>query len=244
MTTPTRAIAAVALIAAICVSIYEARRATGLFEEVQRLQQQQKPLSEQVEQLQQERDQTRRQLAALRDEQERSSRNTAELLRLRGDVGALRKQRAEASRAATPPSSTMVQTSQAVDPLEQQKQMARAKGIDGRNYSTHFVLFATQSQGWFPTNWEQVARFTNAYPVSGTNEFEIVHKRQINQAELGANAGRTILVREFLAWPTLDGQWGKIYGFADGRSEVVILPDGNFAAWEEQNTFNPESSAK
>ncbi len=244
MTTLQKTIIVATLTAAICVAIYEARRASRLLDQVQGLQRQQEPLLEQLQQLQQERDEAKRQLAALRDEKEHLDPNTAELLRLRGDMGVLRKQLAEANVAKSQSSAPVVQTSQPADLLEQQRRMARLKGLDGRNYSMHFVLFASDNQGWFPTSWQQVASFTNDYPVSGTNEFEIIHKRPVNLFELGTNAGKTILVREFLAWPTFDGQWGRIYGFADGHSDVIILPDGSFTAWEQQNTFNPESISK
>jgi hypothetical protein len=59
----------------------------------------------------------------------------------------------------------------------------------------------------------------------------MIHRQPIDQSALGTNSSRTALVREYLAWPTPDGQWGKIYGFADGSSQVVILKDGNFAGW-------------
>ena len=179
----------------------------------------------------------------MRDEKERSDQNTPELLRLRGDVGVLGRQLAESNLAKTQASGPMAQARQAADMAEQEKRTARIKGIDGKNYCAR-LLSVADNQGWLPTNWQQVARFTNSYPVTETNEFELIHKGTVNLAELGTNAERTVLVREFMAWPTLDGQWGKIYGFADGHSLIVRVPDGNFTAWEEQNTYNPESIPK
>ena len=75
--------------------IYEARQAAQLREQVQTLQQQQAPLAEQIQQLQSEREDSARQLAALREDNERLNRNTAELLKLRGQAGLLRRQAAE-----------------------------------------------------------------------------------------------------------------------------------------------------
>lgn len=236
MTNTQKAIVVGTLTAAVLVGVYEARRASRLLGQVERLQQQQATLLEQVQPLQQEGDEAKRRLAAVRDEKERPDPNTAELLRLRGAVGVLSQQLAEAKTQALAP---MAQASEPADLLEQQKRTARIKGIDGKNYSMHLLSFAWDNQGWLPTNWQQLASFTNNYPVTETNEFELVHKRPVNLAELGTNVEKTILVRELLAWPTVDGQWGKIYGFADGHSLVVRIPDGNFAAWEEQNTFSP-----
>jgi RNA polymerase sigma factor (sigma-70 family) len=72
--------------------IYEARQASTLRTQVQALRQQQEPLREQNRKLQQERDNTAQMLAALREDNERLDRNSGELLRLRGEVGVLRKQ--------------------------------------------------------------------------------------------------------------------------------------------------------
>jgi RNA polymerase sigma factor (sigma-70 family) len=74
--------------------LFEARQATQLREQVRALQGQQAPLGDQLLQAQRERDETARQLALLREENEKLNRNTAELLRLRSEVGRLR----EASR--------------------------------------------------------------------------------------------------------------------------------------------------
>jgi hypothetical protein len=57
--------------------------------------QQHAPLVERVESLISEQDQTARQLSALGDENERLYRNTGELLRLRGEIGVLRRQVAD-----------------------------------------------------------------------------------------------------------------------------------------------------
>lgn len=70
--------------------IHQARQAEQLRDQVQTLQQQ-GTLAEQIELLQRERGEASRQLAALREENDRLNQNAAELLRLRGEVGRLRK---------------------------------------------------------------------------------------------------------------------------------------------------------
>src|SRR5438046_9023399 len=81
-----------ALIVSVGTGIYEAFRASRLRNQVQTVQQQQ---IEQLQQLAHERDNATNQLAALRNENERLNRNTAELLKLRGEVGILRRQQRE-----------------------------------------------------------------------------------------------------------------------------------------------------
>ncbi len=72
------------------VSIYEARQASQMRDQVKTLQQQQSPLSERIQQLQSERDRRTIQLAALHDENQRLTQNTQELLKLRGEVARLK----------------------------------------------------------------------------------------------------------------------------------------------------------
>ena len=90
MTTLQKTIITATLAAAVGTGIYEVRQAATLRAQVQTLQQQQAPLAAQIQELQHERDVATQQLAALRDDNERLNRNTAELLKLRGEVGMLR----------------------------------------------------------------------------------------------------------------------------------------------------------
>ena len=55
-------------------------------------------MTEQIQKLQQERDDATQRLAAIRDENERLNRNSAELLKLRGEVGLLRQAQSELAR--------------------------------------------------------------------------------------------------------------------------------------------------
>jgi hypothetical protein len=244
MTATQKAIvcASVAILAG--VGIYEAHQAARLRNEVQRLEQQKTPLAEQIQQLARDRDDHVRQLATLRNESEGLHKEAAELLKLRAEVSALRRQVTELGGTKPQTSAENIAASQPADALEQQKRVARAKSIDGRNYAVQLISFAEANQGWLPTNWQAVAAYETNFPTSGTNEFEMVYRPPLNRQELGTNLERTVLVREYLAWPTGDGKWGKVYGFADGHSEFIKLEDGNFAAWEQSNTYNLRENAK
>ena len=90
MTTLQKTLIAVTLVAAVGAGIYEAREASALQTQVQALKQQQTPLADKNQELTRERDAAARQLAASLDEIERLNRNTAELLKLRGEVARLR----------------------------------------------------------------------------------------------------------------------------------------------------------
>jgi RNA polymerase sigma factor (sigma-70 family) len=92
MTTLQKTLIAATLTAAIGTGIYEARQNSQLRDRVQISQQQQAPLAEQIRQLQRERDDATNRLTALiaENEQLKASQKAAELLKLRGEVGALR----------------------------------------------------------------------------------------------------------------------------------------------------------
>src|ERR1035437_1939575 len=77
--------------AAVGTGIYEARQASQLREQNQTLQQQQTPLVEQLAQLQRERDDATNQLANLHDEMTKVETHNMELMKLRGEVGVLRR---------------------------------------------------------------------------------------------------------------------------------------------------------
>jgi len=93
MTTLQKSVIATAFIIAVSSGIYEARQAANARAEVRTLQQRQAPLTEQIQQLTHQRDSLTSKLAALREANERQNTNLGELLRLRGEVGLLRRQR-------------------------------------------------------------------------------------------------------------------------------------------------------
>jgi RNA polymerase sigma factor (sigma-70 family) len=90
MTTIQKTIIATTIALSVAVAIYETRQASTQRGEVAALKRQQAPMAEQIVQLQHERDDATRQLAALRDDNERLGRNSAELLRLRGEMARVR----------------------------------------------------------------------------------------------------------------------------------------------------------
>jgi RNA polymerase sigma factor (sigma-70 family) len=100
MTTLQKTLITAVIATAAVMGIYEARQASILRTQVQTLQQQTLPAG-QIQQLMRDRDESVRQLVALREDNERLNRNTAELRKLRGEVGVLRQQKRELERGAT-----------------------------------------------------------------------------------------------------------------------------------------------
>ena len=77
------------------VGIYEACQVVRLHKQIETLQQRELRMGGALEQLQKERDEAAAKLVALVENDERQSRNFAELLKLRGEVGVLRRQAEE-----------------------------------------------------------------------------------------------------------------------------------------------------
>jgi RNA polymerase sigma factor (sigma-70 family) len=101
MKTIQKALYTAAIVVVAGTGIYQTRQASTLRNQVQNLQQQQAPLADQVRRLQHERDDATNQLAALADELAKAKKNPSEVLKLRGEVGALRMENAIAgSRSA------------------------------------------------------------------------------------------------------------------------------------------------
>ena len=106
MTTLQKTIVTIAIAALAGVGIYEARQAHDARAALQKLQQQQAPLAEQIQQLQNDRDNSTNRLADLLAENSRlaSNSNQNELLKLRGQVGALRAQASQQAKLKREPS--------------------------------------------------------------------------------------------------------------------------------------------
>src|SRR5206468_1559666 len=90
------------------------------------LQQQQAPFVEQIDQLNREHNDATRQMAALRDENERLNRNTAELLRLRGEVARARSNAAVATAGDDPNQSAVKSLLDRVNKIKQRTISDRA----------------------------------------------------------------------------------------------------------------------
>jgi RNA polymerase sigma factor (sigma-70 family) len=94
MTTLQKTIVAAALAAAVGTGIYAVHQGAQLRGQIQSLEEQQAPMTAQIQQLQRERDAATKRAAALTEELASAKKNPAEVLKLRGEVGALRQEKA------------------------------------------------------------------------------------------------------------------------------------------------------
>jgi RNA polymerase sigma factor (sigma-70 family) len=94
MTTLQKALVTATVAVLLGAGIYEARQAAQLREKVQALQQQQTPLAEQLQKLERQHEAATNQVAGLVEELAKAKKNPSEVLKLRGQVGALQQEKA------------------------------------------------------------------------------------------------------------------------------------------------------
>jgi gas vesicle protein len=166
-----------------------------------------------------------------------------ELLRLRGEVSALRSQTNQIPRLEK----QNQQLQEAVTAAVQERQRAPAStpeadqlrtfGILQLNTSRQYMLgminYANDHQGQFPTNFDQMSSyFQNSGLATNMNRFEMVYTGTYSTI---ANPSSAIVVREIQPWMG-SGKWHRTYSFADGHSEVHSEDAlNNFDAWEQQH---------
>lgn len=170
-----------------------------------------------------------------------------ELMKLRGEVGLLRRQTndlgklAEENRRLRATMANARSTTQPAesDPVEeQQRQMAIAKLTDAKVLMLGLILHADKNQNRMAANFDELTPYlANAPALTGTNEFDIVYRGSYRDI---AKPASTIVVRERQAWQSPDGKWAKTYGFADGHSEVHSEAGNNFETWEKQRLVAPQ----
>jgi RNA polymerase sigma factor (sigma-70 family) len=204
------------------------------YESNAKLRNENRALAEQVAQVEQLKAENARLASQPKAEPVSNQDQMKELLRLRSEVGRLRKDLADAAKAQ-PKKSTGARPNQA-SPEEQAQQEKMARLTHGRNWMLSFIMFANDNKGQFPTNFQQAMSYVaieNASEMAATtNQFEIMYKGSINKI---TNPSETIVVREQQGWQAPDGGWFKMYAFADGHSELHKAIDGNFDAYEREH---------
>jgi len=165
-----------------------------------------------------------------------------ELLRLRGEVSALRAQTNQIARLQQ--QNQQLQDSVAKEQARQQsaaqilEQSAQERAYVLRLLSTAkssvvgMILYAGDNQDQFPTNFNQASVYLSD-PAVATNldQLEIVYRGRYSNV---ANPATAIVVRSIQPWKS-NGIWTKAYGFADGHAITHAEASGNFEEWEQQH---------
>ena len=164
-----------------------------------------------------------------------------ELLKLRSEVGMLRRRTNELWKLHAPSAgATPGHQQPAVDSqVEPEQASAEFKMNSAKQSVLGMIMYANDNGKQFPTNFDQTTPYLggdSSSVRSNLSQLEIVYQGSWTNI---ANPSSTIVVREKQAWQTSIGKWMKTYGFADGHSEIHTEPDGNFDAWEQQHMVSP-----
>ena len=128
-----------------------------------------------------------------------------------------------------------------------------AKLNDAKSLAAALLKYADEHGGRFPLNLDQAAAYLPKplepdtpewanKPLTGTNAFETVF--QGSQNDLTNIPGRRVaLIRQCQPWPTTDGKWARVYGYADGAASMVESDD-NFQSWEAEHIIPPQTAGQ
>ncbi len=212
----------------------------------QRLRDENQSLRQQVTQLQNSNNDLTTRLSDLDDAKKMSADQFNDLLRLRSEVGTLRQQTNELGRSQESLENSLAQaqatavSQQSNSAADQEKQIAIARINNAHHLTAEMIMYASDNQGQIPTNFDQVGAYTNQFPASTTNDFEIVYQGSLNQI---TNPAGVIVVQSDV-WPTFAGKWAKAYGFADGHAEVHVETNIDFSAFEQQHSAPPPANSQ
>jgi RNA polymerase sigma factor (sigma-70 family) len=169
-----------------------------------------------------------------------------DLLKLRGEAGLARrlneenpKLRAENTKLRSAAKEANVAArKEPEDPAEAAFQReTKYRQNFGSQWGMLFITAASKNNGQSPDKWEQVAGQMRPEELQlATNDFEIVFHGRL---PLDGSQENVLLFREKEARQSPGGEWFKVYGFADGRSEIHTEPNGNFEAWEGPRLAHP-----
>jgi len=216
-------------------------------------------LRQQIKQLEADAESLSNRLAAASDAKSFTSEQFAELLKLRGEVGSLRSQAAEAAKIIADKAAESARQSETDDPVQQErKKFGRAMSV-AKNLSFAALAYADRHNDQFPTNWETLRNYfdaeerkvlrpgdvvpdTTADFAWATNEYELVYQGSVKAVYDSTNLQDTIAFRQKQPSLRSDGKWVKAYGLVDGTGQLRAEPPEGFASWESQRMAPPPTN--
>ncbi|MGD0253857.1 MAG: sigma-70 family RNA polymerase sigma factor [Verrucomicrobiota bacterium] len=202
-------------------------------------------LQQQIAQLKTNNESLSIRLAMAGDSKSLSDKQMNELLKLRGEVGMLRQQTNELGKLRASPALAISNQQQPeveeFDSHAEQEKVAQFKMNNAKQSVLGMIMYANNNGDQFPSNFDLVAPYLGGDSISvrsNLSQLEIVYQGSLKNI---ANPGSTIVIRESQPW-LYNREWVKVYGFADGHSELHVEPNGDFSAWEQQHLALPPPS--
>ena len=194
------------------------------------------------------------QMAALQADSERLSKLTAggsltsnqpeDLQRLRAEAAALRQQTGAVTRLREENRRLKASAAKPQTPLQAREEAMVRMGYS-KQWTLAFMMYAEDNKGQLPIDFEQAKAFVDreakADMEASADQFEVVCQGKWRDIK---NPGKVVVLREKQAHQMPDGRWAKVYGFADGHSELHSEADGNFEAWEKERIIAPAAPSQ
>lgn len=176
------------------------------------------------------------------DELKRRQSERDELLRLRGEVGRLRKlakdteQLAEQNRALQGALAQAAQVAPKTEPepepeADPERRFAIERINQSRQLALGLIMYAGDNQDTLPAELKSVSGYfkDGSYELL-SESFDLVLPGVALTSV--TNPSVTIAIRSKTTFP-MKGKPAKAYAFADGHAEIIREPEGGFEAWEK-----------
>lgn len=162
----------------------------------------------------------------------------SELLRLRGEIGPLRKELAQETNRMTRTNANSRHEPLATNsdqPVVSREEMM-IKMNQGRQWMLALILHADKNGGKLPVKMSDAAKFAGG--AEGADNFEMVFSGDFRSVN---SPGTTIVFREKKPWKGANGRWSRGYAFADGHVQFATSPSEDFTDWEQKLATQPET---
>ncbi|HEY4984894.1 MAG TPA: hypothetical protein VIJ24_07490, partial [Verrucomicrobiae bacterium] len=207
-------------------------------------------LTYQIAQLKTDNDSRSNRLAAAGNSKSLSDDQFNELLRLRGEVGMLRRQLTELGKLQKENQQLKIQITsqnQSVQlPTEAEyRQRERYVADSMKQLGLTMRLYSDKHNNQYATNFDQLTnKLAGSFTIDGKANMDIIESQSdvfefVNAGLVSFDYPQMVMFRERIPRRTPDGKWERAYGLADGSVQTATSDNGNFDAWEKQNTFSP-----
>ena len=201
-------------------------------------------LQQQIAQLKTDNANFSNQLANVGDSKKLTDDQFNELLKLRGEVGVLRRQVGELGQLREENRQLHVQTTSKTQGFQvSEKDYFRLQEMNivngAKQIGLGMLLYANDHNGLFPTNLieQLVGAELTTNNIDDINKFELLNVGVPNAHD---KYPQMIVLRERVPRQAPDGKWERIYGLADGSVQTIPSNEGNFEDWEkQQQQYNP-----
>ena len=207
----------------------------------QKLQGENASLRQQMAQLQSDYESISNQLTSAGNTKPLAADQMNELLKLRGEVSALRNQATQLGKARAENQQLRTQIAKAPDQAaqispEDQFQLQEWHTVSTMKYAALAMrIFSGGHNDALVTNFDQITA-TKLYDTNSHDSIPLENLEFMNVGRLSYAQPEMIMFREKNPRKNSRGQWVREYGLVDGSVQTIYSDDGNFDEFEKQHS--------